>query len=163
MEPIIVYSYQQNPDGSMDPQTRSRCQRALALYQDLFRLKRQGKLCIVNGVKKNDILLAEEMRKFFLAESVPNEAIIVSPHGLNTAGETDTCILILCEQLIRPRAVHVVSSWYHIPRILFLWRVRGWNVVGSSSYDGIRIIDLLLEPLKFLNSFIRPFASAKFS
>jgi hypothetical protein len=51
----------------------------------------------------------------------------------------------------------VVSTWYHLPRIYFLWLVQGRLVKGAASWRDASWIDLLLEPLKLIISLLFPF------
>lgn len=154
----LVYGYGQKANGSIDEQTEGRCEKALELY-------RQGKIqkiFLTVSAGKNGKLMAEEMKRFILGRLLyPTENILVAPCGGNTAGETD----VLLRQVIHQGEFRVIpiSTWYHLPRIWWLWLCRGYLVWPRASWRAAHWADLRIEPLKMLNALLRPYRSSKIS
>lgn len=150
----LVYGYGQLEDGELDEQTIGRCKKALELYQN----KEVDEIHITVGVSRDGILMGEKMGHWFVGWSVCSVDVIVTPFGLNTAGETAICN----EVIHKTTKVIAVSSWYHLPRIWLLWLWRGRRVRLVGSDEGIHRKDILIEPVKLVNSTLRPFCSARF-
>lgn len=158
MNICLVYGYGQLADGALDAQTKARCRRTLTLFQK----KRISNILITVGMKKQNRFMGEEMQNFFLQHDVPQKHIFFSPKGCNTAGETDECIALMHTFFPNTNvSVVVVSSWYHLPRIFYLWLARGYVVACFASYRATHLKDLLIEPLKMINAILFPFSSAK--
>lgn len=149
----LVYGYGQLKNGDLDNQTRARCEKALRLYKS----RRITKIYITVGAHKNWVLMGQKMREYFLASGVTQCDAIFSPLGHNTAGETDGCLLLI----VKKEKIIAISSWYHLPRIWFLWLVRGRWVHLAGSCEGVKATDLFWEPLKIANSILRPISSSK--
>lgn len=150
----IVYGYGQLANGELDEQSIGRCRRALALYQT----REVREIFITVGADRNGILMANKMAEWLVVHGVWTFDVATEPLGLNTAGETE-----ICHRLVdKAERVTAISSWYHLPRIWLLWLLRGRLVRLAGSSEGVHLKDVLIEPLKLLNSTLRPFGSAKF-
>ena len=87
---------------------------------------------------------------------------IIYEGGINTAGEIDTCIKYLEDPQRKSTIgtggmpsgtkyrIYSVSSFYHLPRIYFLWLIRGKIVRLVASYQNISWKNLLLDLLKLI-------------
>ncbi len=152
----LVYGYGQLANGELDEQSIGRCRRALAFYNT----NKAQEIYITVGVKRDGYAMAWKMREWLTSHSIWAFDIVVDSRGLNTAGETE-----ICHQLLGARAnrcnVTAISSWYHLPRIWILWLLRGRVVRLAGSSEGVHLKDILIEPLKLVNSTLRPFSSAK--
>lgn len=150
----LVFAYGQKADGSLDSQSEARCKQAIKLYKE----EKVGKLYFTCAVDKYGFRMAVQMARSCIRQDVSGDDCVVSEHGgNNTAGEIDTCLALLR----RKDKVTAVSSWYHLPRIWFLFAVRGRLVKLSPSFGGVTLSDLLIEPLKIANAVLRPFRSSK--
>jgi len=146
--------------GELNLQTKSRCDAALVPYKNGM----IDKFCITAGDKRNGKLIAVKMREYLTQKGVKIEDVYVAPHGFNTAGEIDICIRtaydIHFDEFSELKFVSV-TSWYHCFRTRFLWKKRSYTAEVYAAHGGVRPVDILLEPLKFLNSFLRPYNSSK--
>lgn len=156
----MLYGYGQLANGELDAQSIGRCKKALELYND----EKIDKVCITVGVRKNGRSMGRKMKEWLTSHGgLTNVDIILSPRGLNTAGETMVCWAILGDPQEQAKVtITAISSWYHLPRIWLLWLWRGRMVRLAASYEGIHLKDILIEPLKLLNSTLRPRSSAKY-
>ena len=157
MNACLIYGYAQKVDGSLDYQTMARCDVGAALF---VREKIQMIFLTVE-IGKGGVLMAEAMKEYLLHSCnkiMPSHVVIV-PFGRNTAGETDALLAHAPFEVIE--RVYVVLTWYHIPRILFLWWVRGRMPRAGISWYGAHFVDVIIEPAKMFNSILRPRSSAK--
>jgi len=151
----LIYGYAQLKDGTLDAQTKARCDVAARLYgKDKIEM-----IFLTVEVSKAGVPMAEAMKDYLRSEGVFGDDIVIFRHGRNTAGETDAFLSITASG--DRRSVYVVSTWYHIPRILYLWWVRGVIPRTGISWRKAHLADLLIEPLKMLNAILRPRKSAK--
>ncbi len=163
----LVYGYGQEADGSLNPQTTARCEVAA----QLFRRRRIHAICLTVSAQKANHLMADGMRACLIDRAVPNDAILVDPRGGNTAGETDCCLEIMEREVAANPQLNVtmadveiipISTWYHLPRIWWLWLWRGRLIRRFGiSWRHAHWADLKIEPFKFLNALLRPRRSAK--
>ncbi|MEK7192114.1 MAG: ElyC/SanA/YdcF family protein [Patescibacteria group bacterium] len=155
----LVYGHGQQADGEINAQTKARCTTALKLYKHC----KIDRICVTAGVEKNGVSMAKKMAAYFLKNGVPVKHLWVRCWGYNTAGETDACYIILNkEDDERIAGITAISSWYHLPRIWFLWKVRNYGYrVSLAPSRSSSIKDLFIEPLKIVNSILRPFRSTK--
>jgi hypothetical protein len=153
----LIYGYAQQEDGSLDYQTMARCDVGAAL----FARKKVSRIFLTVEIGKAGVSMAEAMKEHLLRshnEMMPSNVVIL-PFGRNTAGETDA--LLAYPPFEEFKRVYVVSTWYHIPRILYLWWVRGRMPRPAIAWRGAHWIDVFVEPLKMMNSLLRPRSSAK--
>lgn len=153
---VLVFAYGQKEDSSLREQTITRCQQALKLYKE----KIVEKICLTCAIANNGVSMAEQMADYLIKRGIPKSDCLMScGGGYNTAGEIDACLSLLKSE----DGIFSVSSWYHVPRIWFLFAVRGRFVKLRPCFGGVILSDLLLEPLKIANALIRPFSSSKLS
>ena len=156
MYPALIFGYGQLADGSLDAQTRYRCRKAVELYQ-------AGKIKVVFltvAASKTGVLMAEAMRDFLVSQGVDREAIGLIPQGCNTAGEMD----VFLQGLTKDTPVVFISTWYHIPRIVWLalWRLPWRRIrIGVSWRHAHFRADVLVEFAKLAKAFLWPRRSAK--
>lgn len=151
-----MFGYGQKKDGAAHEQTIDRCGVALRLY---YRGTLE-RIAIATGVVKNGVVMTDAMRDFFLENSVPHAHLMIIPRGLNTAGEMDTALPFIGKDEV----VVFVSTWYHIPRIVYLalWRVP-WRrfKVAVAWRHAHPTKDVAIEFLKLGNALIRPLSWSK--
>ncbi len=154
----LVYGYGQLCNGRIDGQTTGRCEKALELY----RKGKIQKIFITVSAKKRGIYMGQGMKQFFLDQKVPEVDIVFEPIGRNTAGETDAFLTLARyhNNYKTPRAI-AVSTWYHTPRIWWLWLTRMKFVKVGISWKEAHWADLRIEPVKMLNALLRPHSSSK--
>lgn len=145
-----VLAYQQFENGSLVPQTKARCEAAAICYHN----GRINRITITAGISRGGILIADAMKKYFEETlDVHPDDILISNFGANTATEIEAVWLF---HLGPNDQVIAISSWYHLPRIWWLYRARGIRAKLVSAWGGVSIIDIALEPLKILNNILRP-------
>lgn len=143
----IVYGYGLTKSGELDAQTAGRCQAGAKLY----RAGRIHRICITVGVQRNGVAMGDKMVACLVQSGVPERKINFLPHGFNTAGETDACLAMIEKR----DNITAISSWYHLFRIWLLWLTRGRIVRLVGSYAGVHKKDLVIEPVKLVNSVLR--------
>lgn len=154
----LVYGYGQLKDGQIDGQTTERCRKALNLYES----GKIQRIYITVSAEKNGIRMGQGMKQFFLDHSVPEEHVIFDPRGGNTAGETDV-FLSLAKDHVNGESFKAIpiSTWYHIPRIWWLWLSRKRLVSVGISWNEAHWADLRIEPVKLAYALLRPHRSSK--
>jgi hypothetical protein len=158
MRIALVYGNDQRPDGSLNKQTQARCEQAVRLYRR--GIVERIYLTTSYDFERSGKYMLEEMHCYLLKRRVPRAHVRVYPYGSNTAGETDALLLFTGCEINRVVRIFAVSTWYHLPRIWMLWAFRGYLVsLNATAHAHVR--DVLVEPLKFLHSLLRPYASAK--
>ncbi len=149
-----VMAYGQAADGSLCPQTISRCNVAAGLY-------RRGKVHMVYltcADLKNGKSIAREMALYLVVNGVPVSQIRFILAGSNTAGEIEGCTYLL----LKGDTVTAVTSWYHMPRVMYLWLWRLKIVRPAIAFGHVQFYgDFLKEFVKFANSFLNPRRSAR--
>ena len=154
----LVYGYGQKSDGRIDEQTQARCEKVL----DLYKRNKIDRIFITVAARKNGIRMADDMANHFSYKGIPQKSVLVFPFGRNTAGETDVFLKIVRRLYGKfGYRVVVVSTWYHIPRIWWLWLVRRRPIRVGISWRHVHWADLKIEPLKLLNALLRPIKSSK--
>jgi hypothetical protein len=149
-----VYGYDQKADGSLVKQTIERCQVGL----DLLERGDVEKIYITVGSILAGKHMGAEMRQWLIDGGAGEDQVCFVPAGFNTAGETDALL-----EIIRGQDVHVVpvTTWYHVPRMIWIWLVRKKIVYPAISWHAANRSDLFLEPLKIINAVLRPWSSSK--
>lgn len=104
--------------------------------------------------------MASVMREFLVEQGVNENDIVMERRGGNTAGEIDVFLSIIPDGT----KVVFVSTWYHIPRILWLalWRIKPTHFALGVAWQHAHFkADVLVEFPKFANAILRPRSSAK--
>lgn len=134
----LVLAYGQDNLGGLVSQTKARCDVAT-------RLSKEGRINIIYltcACEKANKGMAWEMKNYLENQGV-EEIIILRPRGLNTAGE----ITHFLHQILKGEKLWVVSSWYHIPRVVWIFLTHGQLVrpvwTWACSWP-----DIWVEPVK---------------
>ncbi|MEJ0002308.1 MAG: ElyC/SanA/YdcF family protein [bacterium] len=137
--PLIIYGGDTLQDGTQcGPETKRRCRHAIRFLQ---RHPDQQFIIILAAGKRPDKPeyppLKEVMKKFLTMElhrahnffpHTPLPPIIIArQEGWGTFHESLAAANVM--QRTVAKQAYVCSSWYHIPRILFIWNlISGWKV-----------------------------------
>lgn len=140
----LVLGYGQQDNGEIDEQTKGRCWAASELYRNTV-----GRLYITTACEKAGMKMANDMKRALIKFGVHEGDIIVQPSATNTTGE----IQVFLSLVERNREVYAVSSWYHIPRIVWLFATRG-RLVGVGWTWVCSWADLKIEPIKLLKDIL---------
>lgn len=154
----LVFGYGQKQDGQIDGQTMDRCRKAIKLY----RQGRIQKVYLTVSAEKNGTSMAETMRDYLVQNSIKPTDIIVDRRGRNTAGEMDIFLSLIPDDA--QTRVMFISTWYHIPRIIWLalWRFPlGYFSVGIARRHAHLRADVLVEFKKVVNAIMWPRRSSK--
>lgn len=151
----LVLGYGQLGNGEIDDQTKNRCDKAVKLY-------RQGKIghIYLTTASRKRKSMALAMRDYLIKNGVHKDDIIVRRQGTNTAGEINAFLQCLPAK----SSVFFISSWYHIPRIMWfsLWRISPLrSAFGCALKHNGWKADIKPELCKIAMAFIRPYKSAK--
>lgn len=158
----LVFGYGQTADGSIDAQTRDRCLTAVKLYL----LREISVIHLTVSASKNGVRMGDAMRDFFTSHGISSSKIVSDLRGGNTAGELRVFLdeADVRFDLGRGESVILISTWYHIPRIVWLasWRLP-WNQFEvRTAWRHVRFKgDILVEFLKIAKAVLRPRSSAK--
>lgn len=156
MKSGLILGYGQRKNGRIDEQTEDRCRKALRLYQN----RKVEKIYLTVSTSKNGVSMASAMRESLVEQGVNENDIVMERRGGNTAGEIDVFLSIVPDGA----KVVFVSTWYHIPRILWLalWRIQPTRfALGVAWRHAPFKADVLVEFPKFANAILRPRRSAK--
>lgn len=156
MRIALVFGYGQKPDGSIDEQTKNRCDKAVKLYHR----RKIRKIYLTVSATKNGVPMADAMREYLVYQGVDGGDILAHRRGGNTAGEMDVFLSIVP---VRSQPVFI-STWYHILRIIWLalWRLSAWRIRIGIAWRHVHFKgDVLKEFLKLGNAFLRPRKSSK--
>ena len=158
---ILLHGFGPTKDGQIHPQLHGRIEKAARLYKEkggakiLYvaadviatrgRYEHAGEfvrasLILPGGVKYYDIELHALARNTF-EEVCEFRERVAALRREDPSWET-------CE-------VIAVTTWYHAPRVVSAYR-RWWPEVRvTASWRGARLVDILLEPVKFLKMHLR--------
>lgn len=159
MNIALVFGYGQKADGSIDEQTTDRCNKAVCLY-------RSGQIDIIYltvSAEKSQKAMAHMMGQYLILRGVPESIITYDRRGGNTAGEMDVFIRAVGDVNMSDTLIFI-STWYHIPRIMWLawWRVHDCRFSLAIAWKHAHWkADVLKEFLKLANAILRPRSSAK--
>ena len=135
----LLHLHYRDDSGVLDEQCKARANKAVSLL-------RKGKIDQIYFTvpKKRGDELAHAMCLYLTGARVPRKKIVIAACGGNTLGEIESC----AARLARGDSVVSISSWYHLPRILCIWLLRG-RLVNLAASAGGNFIDIALEPFKF--------------
>lgn len=151
----LVFGYGQLDNGEIDDQTKNRCDKAVKLYGQ----EKIGHIYLTTASRKRKSM-ALAMRDYLVKTGVRKDDIVVNRQGENTAGEIDAFLRLLPTK----SRVFFISSWYHIPRIIWLslWRVSPLrSAFGCALKNNGWKADIKPELYKIAMALIRPYKSAK--
>ena len=155
MRIALVFGYGQTAEGFIDAQTADRCNRAAVLVakDEVYQV------WLTASAEQNGLLMAGMMKQY-LSGRILRQRIFTDPRGGNTAGEMD----VFLDNLMDGEEAVFVSTWYHIPRIIWLasWRLPWKRFSVAVAWKHVHFWgDFMKEFLKLGGSFLRPRASAK--
>jgi uncharacterized SAM-binding protein YcdF (DUF218 family) len=156
----LVFGYAQKEDGSLDDQTKDRCLKGAELYKK----GKVGKIYLTVSAEKSGKAMADEMANFIQGQGIARRDIHIIRQGGNTAGEMDVFLTDLLVNYGRIREIFFVSSWYHIPRIVWLAsrRMLWKNFSIKVAWSHVHFVgDFLMEFAKMANALLWPIKSAK--
>lgn len=143
----LLHGHDRSRKGTLNRQTIQRCKKAVELYKK----GAIGKIAITIRSRNPLANLAWEMRHFLITSGIPESDIIVRAEGDDTVGEVLACMLCVSER----DGVVSISSWYHIPRVWFIWKMICGRRVNLAPSRGGDWLDVSLEILAFPVSFLR--------
>jgi vancomycin permeability regulator SanA len=141
----VVLGNRVNADGTLSPVLRARVDKALRLYRE-----RRVPLIMVSGgrgEKGDDPPRYPEglaMKQYLVSQGVPTTAIVEDNDGENTYLTAKD--YVNQADRLKVHSVIVVSSFYHITRIKYIFRKLGARDVHGSSADVFFWNDLLGLP-----------------
>ena len=155
MNVALVFGHKQLPNGAASEQLMRRCERAIALQKSGV----VDAVYVLAGVERCGVSMGREMELILLSRGVPRDKVICSFTARNTVQEVDGFLRLISASTQRSRhRLFAVSSWYHLPRILWLFWVRGRFVnLRAARRGGVSKLDLVLEVVKFLYNLADPF------
>ncbi len=146
-----LFAYKQDDDGTLVPQSVSRCLAAAAAYHR----GTLNRIAITADISRGGISIADAMKQWLEEHDVDPCDVVINRFGAaNTTAEVEAAILFCVgskDQVVS------ISSWYHLPRIWWLYRVRGIRTRLVPTWGGTSLLDIILEPLKLLNNLLRPY------
>ena len=137
-------------NGKPGPETMRRIKKALEKAGSFS----DGVILIGAGAKIPDgtITYAEMLTTALVEMGWPEDRILFKSGGLGTLAETDAMVGVL--PAYQTEEVWVVTSWYHLPRVMFLWLLQG-KVVRPVGVWWLTPKILVREPLAWLSTILR--------
>lgn len=133
MTTLVVYGADFTKNGLLGPETKKRCRKAARWYKrnnTRFIMTPEGYAPSVKSPPHTQSM-ASMMKEFLQFLGIPSESIIAEGRSWNTLAETLSAIHIIKKRKLSQEVI-AVSSWYHIPRIWFFWKRKGWRVEISA-------------------------------
>lgn len=155
MRMICLFAGEFGPYNSIGSETVNRCLAALKFFQknpDSIILMAAGP----NLLDKASPLHCQLMYDFLIAKGVPPQQAIICGSAQSTTEEIEAMANYQCKELVSE--IYVVSSWYHLPRILFLWQQKKHiktYPVPAWDFSFYSLKRAALEPLKFILPFLK--------
>lgn len=156
MRHALVFGYGQKKGGELCEQTINRCDKAIELY----RAGELEKIYLTVSAVKDGHAMADKMKAHLVKAKIPAEAIIVDGRGHNTAGELDIFRSLVPKEM----KLVLISTWYHIPRIIWLalWRMSSKRFTTAVAWKHAHFKgDFLVEFAKMANAVFRPMRCSK--
>jgi len=151
---ICVYAHVGSSLETVDRQTQLRCDQAIIAHRQHPYLP----ILIATAAKKNREWVGESMKNYLVERGIPVGQIFFKPGGHTTVDETDAFLSLVCQHSSQSASrIIVVSTWYHLPRICWLWLARKRLVKMAIAWKGSSLSDLILEPAKLLINLLLPF------
>ena len=148
---IVVFGARAFADGTLSNALSDRVRTASSLYQAGF----APQMLFSGGPGDGAVSEPEAMRRFAHALGVPDNAILLDPHGVNTEATVRNTMLLLENQ---PSRVLTVSHFYHLPRIKMTFQRYGadvWTVPCNTSVLAQMPFNLLREDAAFWVYYLR--------
>lgn len=148
---IVVFGAHAFSDGTPSDALADRVRTAAALYHEGL----APQLLFSGGPGDGAVDEPESMRRFARTLDVPDTAIVLDPHGVNTESTVRNTIAMLTN---RPSRILAVSHFYHLPRIKMTFQRYGadvWTVPCRSSVMTEMPFNLLREDMAFWAYYLR--------
>lgn len=148
---IVVFGARAFADGTLSNALSDRVRTASSLYQAGF----APQMLFSGGPGDGAVSEPEAMRRFAHELGVPDNAILLDPHGVNTEATVRNTMLLLRNQ---PSRILTVSHFYHLPRIKMTFQRYGadvWTVPCNTSVLAEMPFNLLREDAAFWVYYLR--------
>ncbi len=152
---VIVYAGETEQDGKeCGPETRRRCERAIELAHQIKNKGDSVYMIFAAGIrpdKPHYPQLKEMMQRYVrtnLPASFPIDTVTTETDAWGTFTESKSAEIEIKNQQISE--VYVVSSWYHIPRIILIWKLIGNYKIHPIAAKSPKVQSFFLELLKMI-------------
>jgi uncharacterized SAM-binding protein YcdF (DUF218 family) len=148
---VVVFGARAYADGSASDALADRVRTACALY----RAGLAPKLLLSGGPGDGSVDEPEAMRRLARTLGVPDEALELDPHGVNTEATVRNTMSLLAA---RPQRILAVSHFYHLPRIKMTYQRYGAEVLTVPCDTSVRSVmpaNLVREDLAFWAYYLR--------
>ncbi|HET7434848.1 MAG TPA: YdcF family protein [Thermoanaerobaculia bacterium] len=144
---IVVFGARAYANGTPSPALADRVRTGCALYRDGL----APRVIFSGGPGEGAFDEPETMRRFANTLGVPNAAIVLDPHGVNT----ESTVRNTAQRGVR---ILAVSHFYHLPRIKMTYARYGvdvWTVPATTSSWRGMIFNLVREDAAFWAYYLR--------
>lgn len=155
---IALFAAEFGPHNSLGIETTNRCLAALKCFQ-----KNLNSIVLVaagsNPLDKSSPLQSQLMRDFLITKGIPSNHVVICGEAQSTIEEIEAMAKLLNNQFKESASeIYVVSSWYHLPRILFWWQRQTHlevHPVSTWEFSFYSFKRAILEPFKFILPFLK--------
>lgn len=148
---VVVFGARAYADGSASDALADRVRTACALYHAGL----APKLLLSGGPGDGSVDEPESMRRLARTLGVPDEAMELDPHGVNTEATVRNTMSLLSA---KPQRILAVSHFYHLPRIKMTYQRYGAEVLTvpcDTSVQSVMPANLVREDLAFWAYYLR--------
>lgn len=148
---VVVFGARAYADGSASDALADRVRTACALYHAGL----ASRLLLSGGPGDGSVDESESMRRLARTLGVPDEAMELDPHGINTESTVRNTMSLLSA---RPERILAVSHFYHLPRIKMTFQRYGAEVLTvpcDTSVQRAMPANLVREDLAFWAYYLR--------
>jgi uncharacterized SAM-binding protein YcdF (DUF218 family) len=148
---IVVFGARAYADGSASDALADRVRTACALYREGL----APRLLFSGGPGDGAVDEPEAMRRLARTLGVPDEAIQLDPHGINTESTVRNTMSLLS---VKPWRILAVSHFYHLPRIKMTFQRYGAEVLTvpcDTSVPGQMPFNIVREDVAFWAYYLR--------
>jgi uncharacterized SAM-binding protein YcdF (DUF218 family) len=148
---IVIFGARAFADGTLSNALSDRVRTASSLYQEGL----APRMLFSGGPGDGAVSEPEAMRRFANMLGVPDNAILLDTHGLNTEATVRNTMTLLQNQ---PSRILTVSHFYHLPRIKMTFQRYGadvWTVPCDTSVLAEMPFNLLREDAAFWVYYLR--------
>jgi vancomycin permeability regulator SanA len=132
---IIVFGNAVNSDGSLSPRLQARMDKAIQLFKEA-----RGTYLFVSGaLGKEGVEESGAMKKYAIAQGVPEAQIIADPLGINSDATAKNAAVFMHERELK--SALLVSQFFHMARATFAFKnYEIWDL-GHAHADFFEIRD----------------------
>lgn len=106
----LVLGNKVNPDGSPSPRLKARLDTAVTLFGKGY----FPKIIVSGGTGVEGVPEGTAMKAYLVAAGIPDSAILVDDHGVDTMASAENTVAILNSG--RMTSVFVITQYFHVPR-----------------------------------------------